>query len=195
MSEAQVIELCAKGTDRVIAYACGTCGIVATDREAATICHGPNPCTSCGRHVDAHYRTLCSDCRMAGWADDASRRVQDAIENATLVALADYGHEWVCTDVDGNERHYLPVSDAVEQGIAWAWAVTPLGWPTLDADEIVADALTDHPEDAIYSVDTASLQEAIDAWWVAQGPCPTVIVDTSRIVDLQPRVAGEGDEQ
>jgi hypothetical protein len=56
------LELVARGTDRVVAYACGRCEVVADSLEAARKCCGAWTCSDCGRRTgDACEQ--CADCR------------------------------------------------------------------------------------------------------------------------------------
>lgn len=181
---AEPLELCVKGaSDNVVAYACGACRIVAPNRTAALECCAPRLCTKCGVETGKRYVTICDTCRRSEWADKERIRVEKLLEAATRIRPADYDHDYVCRDASGDE--YLTVDDAIDEGLAWAWAVAPMAWPELDAADIVSSAFEDeYPEDADESVDSDALQAVLDAWRASLGPCPFFMVDTTRVVEL-----------
>lgn len=182
------IELVRRGTDDVIALACGACGTVQglsnplLGRHLAEQCCTLATC-ACGATCE-RYRTTCAACV----AREDETREAAAIAKATRVSLADYLAEtgadaMVCTERLGGGEHYTHPDDCDEP---WAWACTRMAWPILDAVSI-AEGLCEEAEayeGAIERLDTDSLQTVLDAWQATQADGPGWMVDPSRIVLL-----------
>ena len=145
-------ELVIKGTEKVVAYACGRCGLVFRDSFAAERCCPNYVCRYCGAVTDP-YHLACDAC----W--DLAR-----LRKARRVSLAEYGIAMVCVEGD----RYLETEDvepAVEEGEItqpWVWGCdfTPF---RLDIVSAMENELQDHHEDAEFDhVD--ELEEFVERW-------------------------------
>jgi len=171
------IELCKRGSDEIVAYACSKCGTVvgsarqhgdAAREVAATHC-GPWICRVCGVEHDWSHQTICHDCWAKSRAEREAERDAKCFATATKLSAAEYDG-WVS---DGDEGFWSSVEDAIDHYDGedldcpeWLWACrrVPLH---ADADGVIEHALEDHYEDAadqIDDTDVARLQVALDAW-------------------------------
>lgn len=191
------IELCKRGTDEVIAYACPKCGVVAgsvrthgdSARELAERHCGPWTCRVCGGEHDWSYQTICRDCWRASQAERSAACDTKRYEAAAKVPAASYDG-WVS---NGDEGFWPSVGDAIDEyedsGAvvpAWLWTCerVPL---RMHADQIIESALEDHHEDAadnISGADEARLQATLDAWCESVG-VESWQTDYSRVVVLR----------
>ena len=120
------------------------------------------------------------------WREQRQRRTETARAKATEVALADYEHAWVCTDVDGEEGTYYPPEEAIANGHAWAFAIERRSYPVPDADGIIEHMCEELHDAAHEHLDVAALQAALDAWHAAQDQNGAgFTVDTTRVVILR----------
>jgi hypothetical protein len=179
-----------RGEDKVVAYACATCRIVALNQDAATFCCERRPCRKCGAPAEARHILVCRACRDQEFADRAAQQLANLEAKAKRVLVADYKFEWVSTDPHGEEDSYLTVDDAIENGIEWAWGCESQPWPSFDAEEFVRGHFEDgYPEDAHEHIDMGPLQRAIDEWVVSLGESRFFIADETTIVDLRSATA------
>jgi hypothetical protein len=176
-----VLELTLKGTDDVVAVACGECRRVAHQRVLAEQCCLPHICSACGERCKEMGWTMCKPCREKKRAAKDQKLYDDAVK----VPYAEYDHEQVCREPYGGEDEYMLADewDTQEQGRNWAWACRPLPWPRLDVRDILYAALEDNfPEGAVDWLDGEALQKAFDDWLAAQGESTCFMADHTRVV-------------
>jgi len=179
------IELCERGSDEIVAYACGKCGSVVGStsmhgdvaREMASRHCGPWLCRVCGVEHDWSHQTICHDCWRKSRAEREAERDEARFAKATHVAAAEYDGPVA----DGDEGFWQTIGDAVDEleddggeVPAYFWACTEDALK-LDANGIIESALEDHHEDAgenISGKDECRLQALLDEW------CDTVNVTT-----------------
>lgn len=173
---------------QVVAYACGTCGIVTrTEHEAVGHCE-PYDCSGgCGAKLPKkEYRTKCDACMEA-----ARQAGEDArYEKARKVPLAEYQQEGLFVEDEWFNDWEDLVDSMDSQGREvpeWAWGCEPLAF-ALDAERLLENALDEHHEDARDGIDDAEvkrLQAFLDEWAAAQ-KITSYQCDTSTVV-LLPR--------
>lgn len=187
------IELTRRGSDEVLAYACGKCGAILAPAKALGLgtlsladieqrvaaCCAPPVCRLCGK--PAEHWVSCNACRK----EEHRAKIQKLLDDAVHVALADYDCEMVSLDPWGTEDSYLSIDDAAEDDRRWAWACDRMSWPKLDASEFLESHLDDYCEDAIDWLDVDALQKLFDGWLEAQGPGRCFQADHRRIVVLK----------
>lgn len=166
MSE-PIIELTIRGSDTVVAHACGKCRRVAHDERMARQCCEPILC-ECGATCRRGW-TACDDCLDR----KAQARERNRFEKAEKVSWRDYdgpvywerpcGDYWsTATDFVDELACDSPPSDCPP----YVWACTRYGL-TMDAQGIVHNQLErqEHHEDAAdWIVGIDELQTAMDDW-------------------------------
>lgn len=167
----KAIELTKRGTDDVIAHACGECKYVATSSEAAERCCAPRKCDKCGAAVGSSYCKACTDARLA------SEEVA-SFEKATKIRNSEYTGPLYTDEVLGGDwgGNYFSDEGALRETCerretpmpAYAWACEPQR-VSLDGLEILERALEEQEahEDAIDGVSKAALKELsdfLDGW-------------------------------
>lgn len=180
------LELCLRGEDKVIAYACATCRIVALDQDEARFCCERRPCKRCGAPAETRHALICRTCREQELTDHDAKLHAELEAKAKRVLISEYKFGWVSTDPHGEEGSYLTVADAIERGLEWAWGCESQPWPTFDVEEFVRGRFEDgYPEDAHEHVDMGPLQRAVDEWVSSLGECRFFIADETTLVDLR----------
>jgi hypothetical protein len=164
------VALIAKGTDRVVAWACATNGHVHAEEQRARDCCGPRFCEDC-KAPAAEHRTVCASCASKRRAAAEAQR----FEKARKVALADYQGAYLycprCSEyLETGEMaaHLVEEHGPNLDGPAYAYGCN-LQRLALDAGEILNDALEQQEfyEDAIEAIpakDSQALQAQLDAW-------------------------------
>lgn len=189
------VALVERGTDRVCAFACPSCGCVypvkgdeSVALQLAQACCARG-CIDCGKDVSPGW-SRCVRCFHALQAPSE----QGAVHSARKVLAEEYddpvcwpGHvgsfgagyfEDVSELLDYCEDHDVPVP-------GWVWACTPVPL-RVDAQEVIDRALEEHHEGAsewLLSNGVRDLQEALDAWCKRQ-LVQTWLLDHSCIVVL-----------
>lgn len=208
MTHPEPIALTEQGQDKIVAFACGKCRVVASfssryvgdqavelaRNEARGHC-GPWHC-ECGRE----RRPLAYFCKECGdevqrkvYADRMARRVA----KARRVALDDYNVGMVCVDDDVifKEELFELLNEGEVSGPVWGCYERPL---KLDADDIITQALEsgEHHEDARDYLEKGAheaLQKALDEWCSKYGRrVSTFFADYGTIVVCD---AAEGEDQ
>jgi hypothetical protein len=89
-------ELVIKGTDKIVAYSCGRCGMVHKDAERAERCCPNYVCRYCGATTPP-YRLACETCNDLAM-----------IARAKRVPLSEYAEAMVCL---GDDDRYICTED------------------------------------------------------------------------------------
>ena len=188
-----ILELVLKGgdADKIAAVACGKCNRVALNRQMAERCCVPLRCDMCPAECERGW-TRCKSCQGKVYADER----QAVYEKATKVPIAEYDFGYVCidgceesSDIDDVVNNNDDVGSDDDDFVPWAFACMPIAWPTLDAHNIIETMCNDLWKDAHEDLDADALQQALDAWREAQGPCTGHLWDRSRVVvfDARPK--------
>lgn len=177
--------VCKDHPDRVVAYACGACGIIYQLQEDAVRCHGVVLCSECGVSHPSSDRThriyswTCDACRNKAY--NARRRV--VREKAEQVSWEDYDGPVWWEEYDKYEDNMSAMLDevvyiyddgdeSIEQSfVEWAkeqtfWCCDSFNLSVPQADSIIEGLLEDHHEDA--ELDQCAyndLQAALDGWY------------------------------
>jgi hypothetical protein len=179
------IALCKKGSDEVVAYACGKCGVVAASvlthgeaalQEAVEHC-GPWFCDKCGSEKRSRFN--CWHCIDVGVKEREREQMDKAVDVTTTYDGPVH---------DGDDAFWSSpdaASDDID-GPTWMYACDELRL-SLDASRILEMALEgEHHEDAYeHIVGEKELQEFLDSWCAKQ-TLVTWISDTSRKVYVIP---------
>lgn len=178
------IELCKRGTDEIVAYACGKCGVVVSsplahgDRayEIADEHCGPWTCEKCGSEKESRY--VCRACLNEGY---------NAQHEKTLAEATDVTETYADMVSDNNDRFWPSPDDASDDvdEPTWLFACTEERGLKLDAFDILCSVLEDRHEDAIEEVDYGGLQKILDEWCAKQ-TIVTYWPDTTRKVLVKP---------
>lgn len=175
------IELTRRGSDEVVAYACGTCGNVHQDIRIARHCHIPHTC-ACGAECERHY-IICPACMSR----DRTARETKRIAGAARVPLAEYDFEYVWFDGNENGTHVDDApEEAAERGETFAWACYRSAWPHIDATDLIESAFEDYHDAVRERLPVSTLQKLLDEWIASLGECTAYQQDDKRIVDLPP---------
>lgn len=171
------IELTVRGTDNVVAHACGKCRIVARTREEAERCCEPLTCDGCGAVIKS-YCMPCAEARLA--AQEAER-----FAKATKVAAAEYDGEYLFVEDfaggdagegyfsdEGSLRDACASRDCEVPAYAWACVARRM---SLDADDVVESALESQEarEDAVDGISPLAMFELaafLIGWAEKHGP-------------------------
>ena len=166
-----VLELTAKGTDEVIAHACGDCRYVATSRAAAAACCVPWKCDECGKEVARSY-SICERCRT----EKRKAAEKARFDGARKIPLAEYAGRVLYSEPAGEFLYseddygdYAFEMDGTEED-SYLWACRTIGL-SLNAEDIVNAALErdEHHDDACDQVsDIKGLQDLLDGWTATQ---------------------------
>lgn len=186
---ADIIELTVKGKDEVVAYVCGVCHNVVSSAQASPHADEINRhlaathCDKCCGHCDTplphedYFYVLCDACRLRA----NQEREQAEFEKATKLKEKDYQgdvplfypddhfffdnnveefREWWCN------HHYDPANPDADPPPfpMYIWLTEPTKGPSLDAYDIVRNALEEFHEDAYDECDVEELQTLLDAW-------------------------------
>ena len=168
------IALVVRGTEKVVAYACGKCHVVASSEEQAKRCCAPYVCDECGRLISGRCYTKCSECidkhqaeRDRAMLAKANKVAWDA-DNCPSGMVSFHGewHESIEAFVD----YWMSLNDKLPPFV-WAGEECRL---TLDAEQILRDELErqNHYEDEFDRIgesSIASLQKIIDEWLAGLG--------------------------
>lgn len=178
------IPLCRQGSDEVIAYACGKCGVVTSsvlthgDEEALRLAKdhcGPWWCPKCG---EEKTRFNCWSCINAARQERDKQLLEEAEDVTTSYSgpvSDDNDHFWSSPDEAACDIN-LP---------AWLYACT-VSRLSLDASYILESALEEHHEDAWEQLlGEDELQKLLDAWCEKQ-TMETWLTDYSRKVHVVP---------
>ncbi len=175
-------EVCVKGNDKVIGYACPKCHMFCSPLIYA--CKWDDALAAAHRHaVECCSNRLCSECgvdmgprKKVCWLACASCRhkleatkERERFEAAAKITYADYEHDFLYW----NDTYYDDIDlllDACDydEPPTYAWACYPVDFK-LDAQRLVSDALEygDHYEDAYDDIGSPAmdqLQVIVDAW-------------------------------
>jgi hypothetical protein len=178
------------GTDKVVAYACPKCRIVARDEAAARDCYHcctSRTCEECGKPTEGRSWLVCDPCRRSKTARKRATEEAKAFNAAKKVSAKDYEYDYVCTDLWGDEDSYTLVGEGDEDE-PWVWGCTPMPWPVPDMEGVFEDMMMDEfPEEARCSLTNVDeLQELVAAWVKAKGPSGYYMIDRSTVVVLDP---------
>lgn len=150
----KAVELTGTLNDNAISvWMCGECQKVAYDEALANRC-----CVDrCGCGVEVKkYALMCESCRLAHHEE----WIQKKYDEAPKVSLADYKHDMVVVHGDG-----VSVEEWLEsEEPKWAFAVSSIGMPYLDAEDILYTLLEDFHPEAKEDVDINDLQNSINHW-------------------------------
>jgi len=170
--------------DKIVAYACGACGIVHKDEKTAAACCAPSRCNTCGAEAKRYY-IECDACSNKR----AVAREQARFEKATKISEKDHSGPVVCEDFsngDMGDYCWSDVATLVEHvdeaqaeydeseekkgerpempGYVYACEEVPF---SLNASHIIEAELENHYEDAtdrISNQDELALQKLLDEW-------------------------------
>jgi len=160
-------------------WACGNCRYVRHEEADAERCCTPPiyPCRGgCGATVP-YTQGECPACARAR----INKEEADDYEKAEKVPVLKYDGEHVCL-LGGTYKSVEDVLDDEEEDQpAWAWAVTYMGVPRIDAAELMYDKLEEYYDGASEDLDIEDLQKRIDKWCDAQD-FTAYIEDRSRVV-------------
>lgn len=184
-----VLELTLRGSDKVIAHACGVCHVVARSREDAERCCAPRLCSECGGDMG---NSFCRPC--------ANRRIADAeakqYEKATKIHCSDYSGPLYADGIPEGDwgDGYFSDEDALrgaceQEGIevpAYAWACSPRKLE-LDAKDVLESAADDHYEGALDRIPNEAIDElgAYLSAWCERHPVTSWYADHGRAVVLR----------
>lgn len=171
-----VIELTRRGSNEVVAHACGQCRVVTRSQEDAERCCAPRRCATCGETLEHSY---CEPC----WWKAQKKAEADRFEQATKVPAAAYDGPLLAEGVEGGDwgdgyfSDEAALRDACERhnravpAYAWACSSTRL---TLDAKDILDDSLEQQEarEDAIDGIAGSAIEELqafLTRWTDAHG--------------------------
>lgn len=167
-----VKELVIKGTDEIVAYACGRCGLVHKDAERAEQCCPNYVCRYCGE-VAPRFRLACETCGELAMVARAKR-----------VPWSEYAEAMVC--IDGYDRYISTedIEEAIEEGdivlpFVWGCTYTPL---RLDIENAMVSDLEEHHEDAAFD-DAGALERFVEEWNAKQTD-GSYYIDTKTVVVL-----------
>lgn len=173
--------------DKIVAWACGTCGRVHQNESNATHCHGIRKCEDCGVELPQDRSWIvCDTCR----SKHEAAREKERFEKAEKLTPEEYQKSAkrdvvYCENVHADAGHgdmgenYWSSID--ELACACEDAGVPLPdyvyaciehTPHSDAQNIIENALEDTYEDALDDVPDAqheALQKFLDTWWRATG--------------------------
>ena len=163
-------EIVIRGTDQVVAYTCGRCGVLWHDRDSAERCCEEYVCRYCGLPSERPTHSLCRELVMLMGA-------------TTRVPLHLYDGEMVVSDDSYFATEDVP--DAVGQGLlrtpyVWGCTYEPL---QLDIDEAMDSTLDGHWEGAEFCA-VEELKAFMETWNAKQQHNGTYWPDTSTRVVL-----------
>lgn len=157
--------------EKVIAYACGKCGIVCRGRNEAVAHCEPRRC-DCGAETISRTYRVCLVCLKKGQRS----RLDNLVNAATPICAKDYDGpvHW-----EQEDRYFENAAVACEYlwdddrrgGILWPCSLKNL---TLNAVDIITGAIEnqEHHEEADAGADAeAELEEFIQAWNETHGKC------------------------
>jgi hypothetical protein len=177
-------EVCIKGSDKTIGYACPTCHLFCSPLiyackwedalkaayQHATTCCADRMCSECGENMGSRSKThwlLCASCRSK---KEAKREVE-RFREAKKIPLSEYTLGFLyCLERFWDDADLLLDEYAFddEERPEYAWACEPFDL-AMDATDLVSSELehSDHHEDAFDEVSSKSLarlQRYLDAW-------------------------------
>jgi hypothetical protein len=171
-----IIDLVKRGSDDVVAHACGTCHVVMPTEGAARVCC---TCHTCHAPLVPRHVYECTACRDARYKDHrAERYARDRARMLAATAVPESKHEgWVYWEE--GEGHNKGFFASVEELREWCygsdhepparvWACAPHGF-SLDAQAIVDNELEsgeyhESAGDCLDGKDVAALQTLLDDW-------------------------------
>ena len=176
-----MIELVDKANpDKVIAWACGKCGIVCHDEQLALQHCGPVIC-ECGNECDKPYY-VCKDCRNKKQAE----KERAAREAAKVVSAIDYHgpvhwdqkdeyYEDACMAFEAIADDFDVADDEVDRNAQTLWACH-LQKLSFCAEDVISGALEsgEHHEEAYEMISakaTKILQKFLDGWIKEHASC------------------------
>jgi hypothetical protein len=165
------IELTVKGTDKVVAWACGKCRNVKHEDFVLACCAEGRICCKpgCDESTEYSHFTVCNKHR----AESEWEREREVFNKATKVSWRDYPDGWLYSEHFG--KYFASFED-----LAMELSDTdPEDWPeyvygcdkmelSLDARDIIENATQNFYEDAVEDLDEKSLQIVLDHWVEAQ---------------------------
>ncbi len=170
---------------KMYVYACSKCQRASQYEDLARTCCAPKTCTECGVETkEIWYPATCAACHnRKSLAQEAARMAK-----ATRVHISDYTGSFVVYNDDYvTTDSWYDDPDAPDE----VWGVEPHPTPTLDAESILENALSEHWDDALSYIDVQGLQDALDAWHSENLDCRGVIEDNNTVVWREPYGAEE----
>lgn len=179
---AEPYEVCIKGSDKIIGYACPKCRLFCSPtiyfckwndalkaaRDQAIKCCGPRLCTKCGKDMGEKRKVhwlACEDCRRKTDAEREKRR----FEEAEKIPWEKYEHGFLYY-ADKFYDDMDSLLDSYDEGEEpeYVWACYPVDF-TMDAQDIVSSEIEnqEHHEDAFSEVSDKMLerlQKYLDLW-------------------------------
>jgi len=193
------LELVVKGReDTLVALACPECGTVfpldARERVGLGCCHARKYVCECGAECDSPYNA-CPLCRH----NRKVKQEQEQFEKAEKLALEKYDGPVFWADEEGlpegsgdcGEGYFSDVSALLDYCEDECLDVPKYVYCTskqemsIDAQDIIENALSAFCESAHERVDADWLQKLID-WWVANQKLESFEQDTGRVVLIDP---------
>jgi hypothetical protein len=190
--------------EQVVAYACGTCGIVARNEQEARNCH-PRRCSlGCGAEIpEKHHGSVCDGCGARQSTEREERQEARRLEHyakAEKVPYADYDGAfmfWWDGDAGSGNGYFADVGELFEfcednnvDPPEWVWACSEQKL-TFNAGDLIANAIENQEfyEDAREDVGgEKELQDLLDAWAAKHSPT-SYFAHEGRAVDISAEVA------
>lgn len=174
-------EVCVKGSDKLIGYACPKChrfcspliyacgwdaGLTAAHQHAVTCC-ADRMCTECNVNMGPPKKTywlICTSCR----SKKDSKRENKLFQEAEKILLSEYKHDMLYYMDEYYDGDTIQDKYTFDEPPKYAWACYPKKF-TLDASRLISDEIEsqEHHEDAyddLLTKDVDRLQRYFNAW-------------------------------